>query len=130
MGCSSIHPCKRGSLATPREERRAGIERPRLGVAVGGGGRVAEACLDARGGEPGPPVLTVAPNRGLDRSARGDEVAGALLDERELEVRRRCPGLEPRRGDRVCAGGPEPAGSGSGLALADLDAGEERNRLS
>src|SRR5205823_439523 len=92
-------------------------------------GRLAEARLDARGGQPGTPVGAVAPDRALDRPAGGDEVAGALLDEGKLEVRRPRPGLEPRGRDGVSTGRAEPAGPGSGLAPADLDACKERNRL-
>src|SRR5215218_10851518 len=96
-----VNGSSRTKLPMPREEWRARVERPRACEAAGCGRRLAEARLDSRRDEPESPVLGVAPDRRGDRAAGGSEVARVLLDECELQVRRRRPPLDPRRGDGV-----------------------------
>src|SRR5215203_3435312 len=96
-----VNGSSRTKLPMPREEWRARVERPRAREAAGCARRLAEARLDSRSDEPGSPVLAVAADRRGDRTAGGSAIARVLLDESKLQVRRRRPPLDLRRGDGV-----------------------------
>src|SRR3954454_12406183 len=75
-----------------------------------------EAAFDTRRDPPCAPIRVVAPDPRADRAAGRREIAGRLVDERQLDVRRRGPRLDLRRVGGVAPGKPQIPGARVRLA--------------
>ncbi len=112
-----------------REEIRLRVQRLGLREALPGLGDRSCLGLDPRGHEPEPPVGVVALECLFDRALSLVDPAAELVHERQLEVRRRCPGLNAPRRLRALEGRRRAPGAHRLLAPPDLHRREQRDRL-
>src|SRR3954447_12246278 len=126
--CSGPHPLRHSVFHTCKQ-RRAWIERGGPLQPSLRGCRLAELRLEPGRDQPEPPVLLVSADCHIDPGPRSTEIAAALVDERQLRVRRRCPRLETTgiEGAGECHVGV-PCYSRA-LTLFDREVTEERRRL-